>query len=540
MRLAPAPAATLALAAACVPCAAGTVEVHPAGPSVPVIVGRLEPSERTLALDVAPDGARAAAVTGAGTIKQPRSLVRVAAEADVVPRTLDLAGNVLDLLFRPDGAVLYAIQQQPARKRRAPQSYLTLIDSGSLKFRREVYLPATASALAHWPSRDGILIAAENEIRSLLLPDLRSGPLFRLPGPNSSLAVLDDGRVLVGQRTRLVLLDLTDPPGHDEMPIRASADLPAPVTDLVAGGGGRALARLADGRVFQVETDPLRFEPVGVGLVCRAVSGSGPEAAPEERRAAVAERRAPDRTSRPQGEPPGEPARSERKTEDAARTTAEPRRSVPSHAVPDPVGEVPSGSVATPPEPDRLETAKPREPDHAPPEDAAAGARVTPAGAAGAAAERGASPPGSVPLPAPPVPDASAMPAERNETGSTSSGSAGVDPAAPVRGSRGEAREAIARGAAAVSLGGTIRGAGARAVIAVVVHGPDNILQEATRTAPAPDGRWEVHGLAPGRYRVTLDAGGGRVVVSEPRFHVAVIDGAATPPALDFEVLRSF
>jgi hypothetical protein len=68
-------------------------------------------------------------------------------------------------------------------------------------------------------------------------------------------------------------------------------------------------------------------------------------------------------------------------------------------------------------------------------------------------------------------------------------------------------------------IAGTIRGPGAAGVVAAVLLGPDNLLREARRVAPAADGRYEFDGLARGRYRVVLDGGGQRVLVSEPQFH---------------------
>ena len=76
-------------------------------------------------------------------------------------------------------------------------------------------------------------------------------------------------------------------------------------------------------------------------------------------------------------------------------------------------------------------------------------------------------------------------------------------------------------------------------VEAVVMLGPDNILREAARVKPDPDGTWGVDGLDPGRYRIELDGGGDRVLVAEPVF--LMIDVGQTPTRVpEIKAVRSF
>jgi hypothetical protein len=76
-------------------------------------------------------------------------------------------------------------------------------------------------------------------------------------------------------------------------------------------------------------------------------------------------------------------------------------------------------------------------------------------------------------------------------------------------------------------------------VEAVVMLGPDNILREAARVKPDPDGTWSVDGLDPGRYRIELDGGGDRVLVAEPLFLMVDIGQTATRVP-EIRAVRSF
>jgi hypothetical protein len=82
-------------------------------------------------------------------------------------------------------------------------------------------------------------------------------------------------------------------------------------------------------------------------------------------------------------------------------------------------------------------------------------------------------------------------------------------------------------------------GPAAPEVVSVVVLGPDNILREAARVTPSADGHWQADRLEPGRYRIQLDGGGGRVLVSDPPFLLLEItpDGSTTVP--DIRVIRA-
>lgn len=87
-------------------------------------------------------------------------------------------------------------------------------------------------------------------------------------------------------------------------------------------------------------------------------------------------------------------------------------------------------------------------------------------------------------------------------------------------------------------LSGSLSGAVAHRVEWVVILGPNNILREATRVRPGADGAWGVDALAPGRYRIVLDAGGGHALVSSPRFLTVEVAEGETVQAPPFDVQR--
>ena len=397
----------------------------PEGTLPPVLAG-VELGPEIGAIDVAPDGKTAALATSTGEGKHARSTVRLIA-TEQASREIEISGFVRDLLFSPAGEELFLIQLRPATKRRSVENHLLRLDLNTLKTRRELYLPATSRSVAHWPQRDAILVACRNELRTYLLPDMRSGPMFRVLGENQSLAVVDGSQIAIGQADRLIVIDLSDPPGQEEMPIRAEIYASAAIVDLAfAPGGAHGLARLSDNRVVRVNTQPL-----SLGLAHPA-------------------------------------------------TTAAPESKPVDFEAPDVVVVPPP----PPPEPTPVEIETP---------------------------EVVAAPPSETLAPPPPAPEPEPVKVET---------AAAAPPTQP-------------------QIRGVISGPGTDQVVAVVFFGPDNILLEADRVVPGPRGRWETRGLDTGRYRVVLDGGGGRVLLTDPRFHVVDVETNAPPLTVDFTILRS-
>jgi hypothetical protein len=93
--------------------------------------------------------------------------------------------------------------------------------------------------------------------------------------------------------------------------------------------------------------------------------------------------------------------------------------------------------------------------------------------------------------------------------------------------------------APAPQLRGAIKEHDPSAVVAVVILGPNNMLHEAARVVPGPDGSWSVSGLAAGKYRVQLDGGGRRVLVTDPPFLLIDVEAEGSTEADDIRLLKA-
>lgn len=93
-------------------------------------------------------------------------------------------------------------------------------------------------------------------------------------------------------------------------------------------------------------------------------------------------------------------------------------------------------------------------------------------------------------------------------------------------------------GAEGPHLHGRITGTEIGQVRAIVVFGPDNVLREAARIAPRADGWWSAGPLAPGTYRIVLDAGGDRSVLSDPPFVQVRVAAGEAARAPELRVVR--
>jgi len=276
--------APVALVAAFVATAADDPELYLPDGVIPPVLERVDLPPDLQALSVSPDGRRVAIgelVSEQG--RPPTTLIRVHDLDRAEPVDVPLRGVVRGLVDLGVPAGLFAIEHRPAKKREG-DTYLVQLDLETGKAPRVMRLPPSARDLEFWPGGRSLLVAARNEIRSVTLPLIRSGPLYRIPGENYSIAIVEGTRVLVGQADALLLVDLADPQSRESMRIRERLDTPAPVISLaLARGGSSGVAGLADRRVVELRMDPLAFDEVGTGLVVeRRTHAEQPAATPIE------------------------------------------------------------------------------------------------------------------------------------------------------------------------------------------------------------------------------------------------------------------
>ena len=413
----------------------GTPEALP-----PAVLEQLGSLDGLIAFAVASDGTRGALAFS--TERDRVSELRIVSTGSPAPRRVEFKGVIRALLFAGEEETLYALVHHP-KKKVAGDTYLGRVDLDSLKLRDQIRVPVSSRDLEYWYLQNSLLVAAANEIRSFVLPRLRSGPLFRLPGPNNSVESLGTSSlVLVGQNDSLLLVDLHDPPGPESMPVRKRIAVPGPVVELAASAdASHALAKLADGRMLDLDLDSWRLTDAGTALAL-----TDPRPLPPPAEAAVVAMDPPADAEQP-AEPPDEVDFAEAPTV----TTAPPAEAEAPVEQPDPMDVAQAAGVATAPPP-----AEPEAPGPTP----------------------GAEPP--------------AVTAE-----------------------------------AAAQIGGRVVGE-FDGPVWVVLLGPDNMLKEAGRVALRDDGSWQTSGLPPGGYRIQLDGGGNRVLITQPPF--LLLDLAADQP----------
>jgi len=462
--------------------------ILPAG-DIPESLRSLGPPESFVRFALTNDRSGAAAAGPLGAERKERSTLVVATGGE--PKlTAQVEGEVRALRFGPDGA-LYVLLGRVRGKSDPGEAFVRRVDVASAEKPLEIRVPATAADMDLSPEGNALLVACRNEIRVVTIPDMRSPRLFRVEGDNRSIAAVSGtSQVVLGRTDGLVLVDLGDPQPREGLPVRERVPFEAAVTSLAAAPDRPALlARIADGRTLDVLLDPLRTEPRGTssailwpGAKVRAVATRAPQPAAAAAAAAAAAEEPPlpwEIRAPAQAPPPA------------------PVESVPAAQ--------PSAAAANP-EPEAAPPQPAPEPDRAPPEEPS---------------PQAVAPPQAEPEMAP-----AHEPVEEPVSAQTPAESQAPPPAAPP--------EAVAAQGGGALVRGRIGGAAAAQVTNVVLFGPDNLLREALRVAPAADGSWTAGPLPAGSYRIVLDAGGRSAVVSDPPYARVTVpaSGEVAAPAL--------
>jgi len=235
-------------------------EVFVASPEPPLVLGQQDLPAGIEALAISPDGLRMAYARPVDGKKGFSDIVWTEASRQ---STVTIPGTIRDLVFLADNLTVLGLQFRPAKKREG-DTFVFSWDGGP-KTRRIMRVPPSSNDLDRWPGGNAILFVCRNEIRTLLPPDLRSGPLFSFPGDNFAVTSLGSSSyVVVGQTEALFLLDLSVPSGRESMPVLSHQPVPARVAALADyPDGDEVLVRLIDGRLFRASFDPPAFEQAG-------------------------------------------------------------------------------------------------------------------------------------------------------------------------------------------------------------------------------------------------------------------------------------
>jgi hypothetical protein len=176
-----------------------------------------------------------------------RSVIHFA-KGDEPVREVPLSGRVLGLAVVSDGSVAYAVVRVTDRKGSVRSVSLVRLDLKSARANSETPLPATARGLALSNGEADLLVACRDEIRTFRLPQLSSGPLYRVLGDNVGVAPIPrSSRIVVAQRTRVVLADLADVQGRDGLTLSQETVTSVPLVTMMPPVGELGPVALSDG-----------------------------------------------------------------------------------------------------------------------------------------------------------------------------------------------------------------------------------------------------------------------------------------------------
>jgi len=178
-----------------------------------------------------------------------RSVLKFARGTDA-PQSVALPGRVSGLAVSGDGAFAFAIVRLTDRKGALRNVQLARVDLRAARDSLVASLPATARGLAVGSDGSVLLVAARDEIRTFRLPDLASGPLYRVPGENVGVAPLGtSSQILVVQPARVLRVDTAGAQGRDGLAVGDETPSPGPLAALMATAGERGPTAIGpDGR----------------------------------------------------------------------------------------------------------------------------------------------------------------------------------------------------------------------------------------------------------------------------------------------------
>ena len=222
---------------------------------------QMEIPESAVALAISLDGQRAAYAIPA---EKSGSITIVDQGSDGQRRVTTVDGTIRDLLYLPDHTTLVAAHHRPV-KRRDGDTFLIAWPLSEGKPTRILRLPPSSEDLDLWPAENAILVACTNELRTILLPDYRSGKLFSIPGNNLTVTAMGAGQhVAVGSDRGVSLYDLSRPSGRESMPVVSQQATDSPViaiADLADAGSAWLLQQ--DRQLLRVSFDPPALQPLG-------------------------------------------------------------------------------------------------------------------------------------------------------------------------------------------------------------------------------------------------------------------------------------
>ncbi len=251
------------------------------------------------------------------------------------PRGLTMLGRVAALTIAPDGATALAIVRVADKKGVTRESDLVRIDLVAAKVTGSVPLPVTARGIALSADGAGALVASKDDIRTFRLPQLTSGPLYRVPGDNLGVvAIGSSSRLVVVQPNRVGVVDRAESQSREGLTM-TDVEAPAePIRMLVSSAGEAGPVALAEaGHSYCVHV-----EEVADTELPRRAADVAPAAA------AAASASAPPPPALP---PPA--AQPQPSSEPKPAVPAEPEPTTSAQAVPLPVAAPPPAPPPVPP-----------------------------------------------------------------------------------------------------------------------------------------------------------------------------------------------